>query len=171
MVFGPDGNLYVSSAVTDNVLRYDGTTGAFIDVFASGGGLDRPGGLVFGPDGNLYVGNIEPDNVLRYDGTTGAFLDIFASGGGLINPLGLDFGPDGNLSVASSGAQNVLRYNGTTGAFVTPLPPGGLISRLSGSYYRGAPAPGAPGRDADTAGRRLAMSILAAPRAQTAQER
>jgi secreted PhoX family phosphatase len=38
MLFGPDGNLYVASDSTDEVLRYDGVTGAFIDVFVSGGG-------------------------------------------------------------------------------------------------------------------------------------
>jgi sugar lactone lactonase YvrE len=61
--FGPDGNLYVSSFRTNQILRFDGTTGAFIDVFASdnnGGlgslnGLNGPNGLLFGPDGSLYV--------------------------------------------------------------------------------------------------------------------
>ncbi len=48
--FGPDGNLYVSARDTDNVLRYNGTTGAFIDIFASGGGLDNPTGLAFLPE-------------------------------------------------------------------------------------------------------------------------
>lgn len=32
--FGPDGNLYVSSTGTGSVVRFNGTTGAFIDVFA-----------------------------------------------------------------------------------------------------------------------------------------
>src|SRR5262245_11677339 len=32
IAFGPDGNLYVSSR-SDEVLRYDGTKGKFIDVF------------------------------------------------------------------------------------------------------------------------------------------
>jgi hypothetical protein len=44
----PDGNLYVASFQTDSVLRYNGTTGRFIDVFASGGGLDQPTYLTFG---------------------------------------------------------------------------------------------------------------------------
>ena len=34
-IFGPDGNLYVASFGTDEVLRYDGETGAFLDVFVS----------------------------------------------------------------------------------------------------------------------------------------
>jgi len=50
LTFGPDGDLFVTSIHTAQVLRYDGTTGAFEGVFASGGGLDAPGSLVFGPD-------------------------------------------------------------------------------------------------------------------------
>lgn len=61
--FGPDGNLYVSSFRTNQILRYDGRTGRFIDVFASDNnagqgskdGLNGPNGLLFGPDGSLYV--------------------------------------------------------------------------------------------------------------------
>ncbi len=41
------------------MLRYDGSTGAFLDVFvpAGSGGLDGPLNATFGPDGNLYVGS------------------------------------------------------------------------------------------------------------------
>ena len=70
---------------TDEVLRYDGSTGAFLGAFVSAGsgGLDDPTGLAFGPDGNLYVGSFfdRVDQVLRYDGATGAFLDAFVSAG------------------------------------------------------------------------------------------
>ena len=47
LAIGADGNLYVSSNGTDAVLRYDGRNGAFVDVFASGGGLKKPSALVF----------------------------------------------------------------------------------------------------------------------------
>ena len=56
--------------------------GDFIDVFASGSGLDAPNGLVFGPDGNLYVSSANTDQVLRYNGNTGAFIDVFVSADG-----------------------------------------------------------------------------------------
>src|SRR3990170_1183036 len=87
--------LFVTSFNSNEVLRYDGTTGAFIDAFvtAGSGGLDVPVGLVFGPDGNLYVSSGSTNEVLRYDGTTGAFIDAFvtAGSGGLDLPSFLIF--------------------------------------------------------------------------------
>ena len=55
LVVGPDGNLYVSSALSASILRYDGSNGAFVDAFVASesGGLDKPVGLVFGPDGQV----------------------------------------------------------------------------------------------------------------------
>ena len=47
VTFGPDGNLYVSSSNTDEILRYDGVTGEFIDLFAYNDSLDHPVGLIF----------------------------------------------------------------------------------------------------------------------------
>jgi len=44
LTFGPDGHLYVANAGTAEVLRFDGMSGAFIDVFveAGAGGLTGP---------------------------------------------------------------------------------------------------------------------------------
>jgi streptogramin lyase len=83
LVFGPDGNLYVSDATDHSVVRFNGTTGEFMDSFVSpvSGGLSGPAGLIFGPDNNLYVNSLNSNSVLRYDGTTGAFIDVFVTSG------------------------------------------------------------------------------------------
>jgi hypothetical protein len=90
------------------VLRYDGTTGAFLDVFASGGGIDESEGLGFGPDGNLYVVSEATDEVFRYDGVTGAFIDIFVEegSGGLGEPTFMLFAPQ--VVVAEPGTLALL---------------------------------------------------------------
>jgi len=114
-IFGPDGNLYVASFNNDRVLRFDGTSGAYLDTFvaAGSGGLDGPdAGVTFGPDGNLYVPSFWNHQVLRYDGTTGAFLGVFISSspGNLFQPRGVVF-HEGSCYVASSQNNRVLRYD------------------------------------------------------------
>jgi outer membrane protein assembly factor BamB len=127
LAFGPDGSLYAANILrplwtSGSVLKFDGTTGAFLGTFvASGsGGLNYPWKLLFGGDGNLYVGAPGNQAVLRYNGTTGAFIDTFvsAASGGLSAPKGMAFGLDGNLYVSSGNTNQVLRYNGSTGAFM-----------------------------------------------------
>ncbi len=92
LTIGPDNHIYVANSAGDNIQRFNGSTGVFIDTFVGtgSGGLDRPYGLAFGPDGNLYVssygGSEATSRILRYNGTTGAFIDVFASGNGLNNP-------------------------------------------------------------------------------------
>jgi DNA-binding beta-propeller fold protein YncE len=114
-VFGRDGKLYVASFETDSILRYDGTTGAFLDVFVGtgSGGLDGPdAGTKFGPDGHLYVPSYWNHRVLRYDGATGASLGaaIAPQAGGLRNPRDVVF-HNGFVYVASSGNDRVLKYD------------------------------------------------------------
>ena len=98
LAFGPDGNLYVSGGVFGSVgvRRYDGLTGAFINLFAAFPDNTYPIDLAFGPDQNLYVvsqGGIF--SVMRFDGHTGSFIDYFVTdgSGGLSNPFGIAFVP------------------------------------------------------------------------------
>ncbi|MGA3023791.1 MAG: choice-of-anchor D domain-containing protein [Bryobacteraceae bacterium] len=126
--------LLVEDYTDYSIKRYDGNTGAFIDVFVApgAGGLSGPTHPTFGPDGNLYVGSIYTHSVKRYNGTTGAYIDDFlppGSGGG-ISPYDVTFGPDGNLYVASGwdnspGSGHVKRFNGTTGAYIDDFVPSG----------------------------------------------
>src|SRR5205823_11610933 len=115
-----------------SVLRFDGTTGAFIDHFVAlnSGGLEHPTYMVFGPDGDLYVGEGHAGAILRYDGATGASKGVFvtASSGGLDSPAGMAFGSDGNLYVANV---NLFQYsNGTA----YPVPPPGAVLRYQGPF-------------------------------------
>lgn len=83
VAFGPDGNLYVASFNTNEVLQYNGTTGSFLGVFVKAGsdGLSLPRDLVFGPDDNLYVSSFGSGDVFRYNGMTGAFIIDFVPSG------------------------------------------------------------------------------------------
>jgi sugar lactone lactonase YvrE len=117
------GSMYVASAWSNEVLRFDTSTGAFLGAFvtAGSGGINAPVGLAFGPDGNLYVSGWGSNNVVRYDGTSGAPLGTYvpSGSGGLNLPEGLSFDPSGSyLYVASSGTNQILEYNAQTGAYL-----------------------------------------------------
>ncbi len=119
LVCRPDGNVYVVSQQTNQVLRYDAMSGASGGVFvaAGSGGLNTPVDIAAGSDGNLYVASYSTDQVLRYSGMDGSFLDVFVPAtAGLNGPTGLTFGPDGHLYVASRDGDKVLRFDGATGA-------------------------------------------------------
>ena len=142
LMFGPDGNLYVSSPGDAggnglrSVLRYNGTTGAFMGAFATG--VDARG-LRFGPDGNLYVASYENSEVLEFDGSTGAFIKVFASGGALRGPVGVLFGPDDQMYVSSFNNSEILQYDGSTGAFIDTIAMG---NGLDGPRLMTIPEPG-----------------------------
>jgi streptogramin lyase len=71
LTFGPDGDLYVASRDSSNVLRYDGATGDFLGVYASGGGLGATHHVNFRPDGDLYVTSYVSgvgSNIIRFRG-------------------------------------------------------------------------------------------------------
>ncbi len=60
MVFKPDGNLLVASYLTDAILQYHGSTGAFLGKWNSGGTtsalyLDGPWSVRIGPNGNVFA--------------------------------------------------------------------------------------------------------------------
>ncbi len=109
-------DILVSGRVSNSIVRYDGATGAFKSVFASGGELQNPNGIAYGPDGNLYAGLGDTGIVLRYDGRTGAFIDRFIDTTAFAGARDIAFGPDGDLYVAAGSISQVLRFDGRTGA-------------------------------------------------------
>ena len=133
LAFDPNGNLFVSSGGTGEILQYNGTTGAFVNVFidagGNGGGPLDPYGIAF-HDGFLYVASFFPSEVREFNASSGAFVQtIVPSGsGGLTGPKGIAFGPDGNLYVTSYNDDAIREYSGSNGAYL-----GTFVSSGSGT--------------------------------------
>ena len=124
MAYGPDGNLYVSSG--SRILRYDGSTGAFIDAFVDSFILPetgRPMGpeeLHFGEDGFLYVQtNSQRGGVVRFDAHTGGYLGRFIDTISQVEFFfyieGMAVGPEGDFYLSALRLDRVYRFDGRTG--------------------------------------------------------
>jgi DNA-binding beta-propeller fold protein YncE len=106
--------LLISSQSDHTVKEFDGTTGAFVKLAASGGGLILPRGLAIGIDGNLLVSDGQINQIKRYDSATGAFIDVFASTN-LANPGGMTI-HEGALYVTNMGIpEGVQSFDAATG--------------------------------------------------------
>jgi hypothetical protein len=152
IVFGADGKAYVASTASSSnaILRYDGTTGAFVDTFvaAGSGGLDGPLGMVFRPDGYLYVVGWRSNSVLRYQTSNGAFggTVVPSGSGGLANPDDLLFDSNGNLLVTSKATNQVLRY-GAASQFAFTVSLASAIPATATVSYATADGTALAGRD------------------------
>lgn len=114
MEIGPDGHLYISTHIstpTASVWKFNVTTGAFMGVFASIGGMHHTHGLAFGPDGNLYQGDISTSSIMRFNGTTGAPLGVFATAPGSPDWADVIFGPTGIMFATLDGGGGALRFD------------------------------------------------------------
>ena len=91
LAFDSAGNLYVTTDVASQVLRYDSSGNPFPGpqgdpataefVPSGGGGLTGGRGIVFDANGDLYVASIGTDRVLKYSGIDGVFLEEFVTDG------------------------------------------------------------------------------------------
>jgi DNA-binding beta-propeller fold protein YncE len=137
MAFSPtNGDLYVATGGA-NVLRFDGTSGAFEGLAASGNGIIRASGVEFGPDGNLYVLDSDTridsayDRILRFNPETGAFIDVFVNSGSLEDSISFAFGPDNHIYVPDiNPAKNIKSFNGTNGNLQRVFSEGARTLRL-----------------------------------------
>jgi sugar lactone lactonase YvrE len=112
LAIGLDGNLLVVDAQTSELKRFDRTTGAFIDVFASTN-LVHPVGITI-HQGNLYVCNTNPpQGIQRFDAITGAHTGSFVTT--LVNPR-----PNDVKVNPANGRLYVLYYNAATVEVLDP---------------------------------------------------
>ncbi|MFN7933318.1 MAG: hypothetical protein U0R19_08335 [Bryobacteraceae bacterium] len=112
LTFGVDGNLYVANRDGNEIVRYNGATGTFLDTFAA---VSHPRGLAFGPDGNLYVTNLLNNIVRCSSGTCVNFATLGGPGSDQLN-TGLRFGPDGNIYAVHVLGNDVRCADGSTGS-------------------------------------------------------
>ena len=117
MKIGPDNKLYVASVSTHSVMRFDPSSGAFLDTFipTGSGGFMNSFEIAF-RNGQLYALNGTGSNasqVLRYDATSGAFLGTLVNTPNFLRTF--TFGLDGDI-LAPANNSGVLRFDGTTGA-------------------------------------------------------
>lgn len=124
-------SLIVASMGTNSVMRFEATTGLFLDemVSAASGGLQAPRGMKVGPDGNLYISSSRTDEVLRYNAETGEFIDVFVptNSGGLDWPHAMIFDANGDMLLSSRNTNSVLHFSGQTGEYL-----GEFVSSRSG---------------------------------------
>lgn len=134
---GPDGYLYVSQwdNTEDKVVRFDATTGDFVDEFTSTS-VDNGCGHAWDGDGNLYVASYGAKNVQKF-GPDGQFIAVVASTG-LGGPVNVWFDAQGDLMVLDWMRGAVVRFDPETGAnkgdFITGLTNAeGLLLRDNGN--------------------------------------
>lgn len=145
-------NVYVSDAENNRIVRY-GSTGSYLNIYASTGLGSAPSRLKFGPDGNLYVNCSGNGNVKRYRGPAGPNPGSFLSE--FVPPVGLEGGSSDYLlfgATTSTGAiQAVDVVPATvTGGFIhttgivtlaQKAPAGGTVVTLTSSDTTAATVP------------------------------
>ena len=106
----PPSTLFITDYRANAIVRYDGTTGELIDVFASGiaDRVDRPASVRLGPNGQLYSAGFGRGDVVRYDLDSGAMMDVFFYDTTLLEePVELLFHGD-DLLVLGNDTQNTV---------------------------------------------------------------
>jgi len=107
--FGSDNNIYVASAGTNQILKFN-VNGQALGVFSELPKTCYPTDIVFGPDSNLFVSCTGMGKVIALNANSGQQLGTAAQGGGLSQPMGITFGPGNTLYVVSMGTNQIMRY-------------------------------------------------------------
>lgn len=117
-VWDANGN-FIASEWGSNSLKKYSSTGTFLGVMGSGGGLNGPLDLRYGAGGDLYVNSFFTGSVKRFDGVTGAYEGDFVTGH--VRTQGQLIGTDGSLLVGDYATHKINRYDANSGAFLSTL--------------------------------------------------
>jgi WD40 repeat protein len=114
VAFGPDGNLYVNnfSNTSNTVLRFNASTGAFIDTFlpANAGGVGQYADMAFDAGGNLLVTSATGNSIYKFNGATGSPMGVFVTAGnGSLRALATGTVPEPAVGVLAGAALLGLR--------------------------------------------------------------
>ena len=134
LAYDTSGNLLVLNEFSKNVLKFNGTSGAFIGSFIDTAtlgshGISDPDDMEVGPDGNLYIMshfNEGGNNIQKFDRSTGAYIGVFAAAGGFYHQHGLAFGPTGDAFQGHVDPKAIDRFNGPSG-----IPPGAFAGTFA----------------------------------------
>lgn len=110
IVFLEDNNtVIVSNLNTGRITKYNATTGAYLEDFATVSG--GPTRMKIGPDNLLYVLQwSNSDNKVKRYQLDGTFVDEFTSVG-VIQSIGMDWDNSGNLYVSTFGGARVRKFD------------------------------------------------------------
>lgn len=117
VIFGPDMNndgsqdLWVSNGNVDEVMVFDGVSGAYLEtpVSAGLGGVDDPKGLVFDSTGNLFVVDNGNNRILRYGEASQVAFSVSLSSPSAL-PVSVDFA---TVDISSTSGSDYTGVNGT----------------------------------------------------------
>ncbi|NOT33219.1 MAG: hypothetical protein HOP12_03515 [Candidatus Eisenbacteria bacterium] len=108
-VYAPNGNVFVTSTLSDQLIEYDSVTGGFVQVKTNIPG--GPADMAFGPNGNLYVCQYGGNGVVEVDPTSGAIVSSWSLPGiGRGNDVAF---LNGEILVTALGTNQVFRFDST----------------------------------------------------------
>ena len=122
VAFDSGGNIYVSSALTSSVMKFD--SGENFVMSFTGGGLSSPMSIARDPNDVLYVSGGGSNNIVKFD-TGGNYLGAI-SHPDLPGPQGVAFDERGHLFSTSFYLNNIVEFDADE-VYVQTITSGGLL--------------------------------------------
>jgi len=126
IVTGPDGNLWFTESLGNNIGQINPTTHAIAEFLVPTVGSE-PNGITAGPDGDLWFTEFSGNKIGQINPTTHAVAE-FPVPSALAEPRDIAAGPDGNLWFTEENVDKIGEINPTTHAIAEfPTPTAGTV--------------------------------------------